>query len=74
MSGQMQENNTMLSERAAAYGYIVVHPNANPAPPASSWSAASDDPIVFDFMQRMIAAFHVDPKPSISRGSRKAAT
>jgi Phospholipase/Carboxylesterase len=62
MSGAMQENNTKLSELGAQHGYIVVHPTAPAGPLGPSWTAASDDPKVFDFMQRTIAAFHVDAK------------
>ncbi|MFO0634776.1 MAG: hypothetical protein U0168_18180 [Nannocystaceae bacterium] len=42
------------------YGYIVVQPNANPAPPAASWNPAVDDDKIFDFMQRVAAAWDVD--------------
>ena len=62
MNGLMENNNTKLSELGDKYGYIVVHPNAPGSPPTSSWTAASDDPKVFDFMQRTIKAFHVDDK------------
>jgi pimeloyl-ACP methyl ester carboxylesterase len=43
------------------HGYIVVQPSANPAPPGSSWTPSTDDPKVFDFMQRVAAAWDVDP-------------
>lgn len=62
MSGQMENANTKLAELGAAAGYIVVQPNADPAPPAASWTAADDDPKVIDFIQRMMTAFHTDPK------------
>jgi dienelactone hydrolase len=62
MSGQMQEANTRLAELGAAAGYIVVQPNADPAPPSAGWAAAEDDPKVLDFIQRVMAAFHTDPK------------
>jgi dienelactone hydrolase len=61
MSAQMEEANTGLRALGQRYGYIVVQPNAEPDPPAASWSAAIDDPKVFDFMQRVAAAWHVDP-------------
>lgn len=61
MSGEMQEANTRLAERGREHGYVVVQPNANPAPPAASWDGARDDPKVFDFMQRAMAAFVIDP-------------
>ena len=62
MSGKMEDANTKLVALGAQHGYIVVNPNADPAPPLSSWAAAEDDTKVFDFMQRTRAAFHVDEK------------
>lgn len=62
MSGKMEDANTNLVALGAQNGFIVVNPNADPAPPLSGWVAADDDPKVFDFMQRSIKAFHVDPK------------
>lgn len=61
MSAQMQNASTNLRAVAPEHGFIVVQPNADPAPPASNWIPAIDDPKVFDFMQRTAAAFHVDP-------------
>jgi pimeloyl-ACP methyl ester carboxylesterase len=60
MSAQMQNACTNLRTIAPRYGFIVVQPNADPAPPASNWIPAIDDDKVFDFMQRTAAAFHVD--------------
>ncbi|MCA9651341.1 MAG: hypothetical protein H6712_17135 [Myxococcales bacterium] len=60
MSGAMQEANTHLRQLGAARGYIVIQPNANPAPPASSWNPGVDDDAVVDFMLRVADAFHVD--------------
>lgn len=62
MSGAMQEANTELAALGAAAGYIVVQPNADPAPPGAAWDAGVDDPKVIDFIERMSAAFHTDPK------------
>lgn len=62
MSGKMEDANTNLVALGAQNGFIVVNPNADPAPPLSGWVAADDDPKVFDFMQRTIKAFHVDAK------------
>ena len=61
MSAQMQDANTGMRALGQEYGFIVVQPNANPAPPASSWVPAVDDDKVFDFMQRVAAAWDVDP-------------
>lgn len=61
MSAQMEEANTGLAVLGERHGYIVVQPNANPAPPAASWTPDVDDPKVFDFMQRTAAVWSVDP-------------
>ncbi len=61
MSAAMEDANTELRARASAAGYVVIQPNANPAPPQSSWST-SDDPKIYDFITRAIAHYHIDPK------------
>jgi predicted esterase len=69
MSGQQMRDNTLLHELAPKAGYITVHPSApgaappgeDPTIPGGSW-AAKDYPQVFDFMERVIAAYQVDPK------------
>lgn len=60
MSAQMEDANTNMRALGQRYGFIVVQPNAEPDPPAASWTPATDDPKVFDFMQRVAAAWHVD--------------
>jgi len=60
MSAQMQDSSTGMRALGQRHGYIVVQPNAEPDPPAASWNGAVDDPKVFDFMQRVAAAWHVD--------------
>lgn len=60
MSGEMEDANTELSTRALEYGFIVVQPNATPDPPQASWDPATDDDKVFDFLERTIAAWHID--------------
>jgi dienelactone hydrolase len=60
MSAQMQDANTGLRALGQEHGYIVVQPNAEPDPPGASWNGEVDDPKVFDFMQRVAAAWHVD--------------
>lgn len=62
MSGVMEEANTHLRVLGSERGYIVVQPNATPAPPAASWTPGADDDKVFDFMMRLVAAFHVDER------------
>jgi len=60
MSGKQMRDNTELHELAPPHGYIVVHPSATPENTGGSWDLAMQPPIVGDFMDRMIAAFHVD--------------
>ncbi|MCC6525456.1 MAG: hypothetical protein IT373_22585 [Polyangiaceae bacterium] len=60
MNGAMEEHNTGLAALGRAHGYLVVQPTAPGAVP--SWTAATDDARVFAFLERMRAAFHVDPK------------
>jgi dienelactone hydrolase len=62
MSGKMEDNNTNMRALGAMYGYVVVQPNANPAPPTSSWTPATDDDKVFKTLQLVMAAFKSDPK------------
>jgi poly(3-hydroxybutyrate) depolymerase len=62
MSGQMEDDNTNMRALGAQYGYVVVQPNANPAPPASSWSPPGDDDHVYAFIVQAIAATGVDAK------------
>ncbi|HZU85187.1 MAG TPA: hypothetical protein VE987_19780 [Polyangiaceae bacterium] len=62
MSGQMEDDNTNLRALGAMYGYIVVQPNANPAPPLASWNPATDDDKVWAFMQLAEQVFRVDAK------------
>ena len=62
MSGPMQEANTGLAQRGREAGYVVVQPNATPAPPAASWAAAEDDAEVFGFLEQAIAGYSIDPK------------
>lgn len=62
MNGQMEDDNTNLRKLGERYGYIVVQPNANPAPPLSSWQPATDDAKVFAFIQLAVDTLHADPK------------
>ena len=60
MSAAMEDANTELRMRGADAGFVVIQPNANPAPPRASWST-SDDATIFDFLTRAMAVYHVDP-------------
>jgi hypothetical protein len=62
MSGKMEDNNTNLRALGAKHGYVVVQPNANPAPPSSSWNPGPDDDAVFAFLQLAIATLRIDDK------------
>jgi poly(3-hydroxybutyrate) depolymerase len=62
MSGIMEDNNTNLRQLGEQYGYIVVQPNAIPAPPLSSWTPSTDDPKVFGFIELAVSTLHVDTK------------
>jgi polyhydroxybutyrate depolymerase len=59
MSAAMEEANTELRMRGTAAGFIVIQPNANPAPPQASWST-SDDPTIYDFLTQTLAVYQVD--------------
>lgn len=61
MSGLQMRDNTHLHELAPPHGYLVVHPSATAANTGGSWDLQAHPPIMGDFMDRMIAAFHVDP-------------
>lgn len=60
MSGAMQDANTRLKQRGEERGYLVVEPNAVPAPPLSSWDPAVDDDKVFAVLETVAEVFHVD--------------
>lgn len=60
MSGPMQEANTGLMALGLERGYVVVQPNAIPAPPLSSWDGPSDDPTVVRFVEESIVAYGID--------------
>lgn len=62
MSGAQMRDNTKLHELAPPKGFLVVHPSATPEKTGGSWDLAMHPPILFDFMTRMIKAFHVDDK------------
>jgi len=61
MSAAMEDANDQLRTLGGAAGFIVIQPNANPAPPEASWNT-TDDPTLFDFLTRAIAVYRVDPK------------
>ena len=60
MSGKMEDNNTNLRALGIKYGYVVVQPSANPSPPSSSWTPASDDTKVYAFLGAALTSYAVD--------------
>jgi pimeloyl-ACP methyl ester carboxylesterase len=62
MSGRMEDDNTDMRALGHQYGYVVVQPNANPAPPLAAWNPATDDDKVWAFMQLAISVFRIDGK------------
>jgi poly(3-hydroxybutyrate) depolymerase len=61
MIANLQDLHTKLRELGNAAGYIVVNPSAPGEVLATSWKTENDAQ-VYAFMQRVIAAWHVDPK------------
>lgn len=62
MSGKMEDANTGMRALGVKHGYVIVQPNANPAPPMSSWNPGTDDDKVFAFLKQAITAFGIDEK------------
>ena len=60
MSAAMQDANDELRMRGGAAGFVVIQPNANPAPPQASFDP-KDDPKLYDFLSRALAVYHIDP-------------
>jgi hypothetical protein len=59
MSGQMEDNNTNLRALGAQHGYVVIQPNANPAPPAAMFMPPGDDDRIYAFIGSAIATFGI---------------
>ncbi len=62
MDATMEDANTNMRALGAQHGFVVVQPNANPAPPTSSWNPVTDDAKVFAFLQLAQTAWSIDPK------------
>lgn len=62
MSGLQQRDNTLLHLTAPQAGFIYVNPSATPNNSGGTWNLTNDPPKVAAFLQRTIAAFHVNPK------------
>jgi hypothetical protein len=62
MSGKMEDNNTNMRALGAQNGFVVIQPNANPAPPQSGWVPATDDDKVFKTLQLAMSVFKIDAK------------
>ena len=62
MDAAMQDANTGMRARGDASGYVVIQPNANPAPPQSTFNPTpADDAKLYDFFTRAIAVYRSDP-------------
>lgn len=62
MSAAMQDANTGMRALGEANGYVVLQPNANPAPPGSSWNPNTDDDKILSYLSAVIAALKIDQK------------
>jgi len=68
MTGADEERETGLAARGNDNGYLVIQPTANigpargPFPEAPSWNHDVDAPKLYTFLERAIAAWHVDQK------------
>jgi dienelactone hydrolase len=62
MDAKMEDDNTNMRALGAKYGFVIVQPNANPAPPLSSWNASTDDQVLYQFILDAITALGIDPK------------
>ncbi len=62
MDGKMEDDNTNLRALGTQYGYVVVQPNANPAPPASQWEPPGDDDKIYAFLESAIPTLGIDPQ------------
>jgi len=58
MSGAVMRTNNRLHELAPPQGYIAVQPTA----PSGTWDFAAHPAIMADFIERMIAAFHMNTR------------
>jgi len=59
MSAEMQDANTNMRALGHEHGFVVVQPNAKPAPPLASYTVEDDDRVLA-FVRRMIAAWPID--------------
>jgi pimeloyl-ACP methyl ester carboxylesterase len=62
MSGNMEDANTNMRALGAQYGYVVIQPNANPAPPSSMFVTPGDDDRIYAFLQSAIVTLGIDPR------------
>lgn len=62
MDADMEDANTRTRKLGEELGFIVLQPNAQPAPPQSSWVPAIDDAKVWNLLQVATATLAVDPK------------
>ena len=58
MSGDIMRTSSNLHNLGAKAGYLVVHPTS----PTGAWDWRTHGPILVDFMDRMLKAFHADER------------
>jgi poly(3-hydroxybutyrate) depolymerase len=62
MSGLQQRDNTLLHLTAPKAGFIYVNPSATSANTGGTWNLTNDPPKVSAVLDRVVKAFHVNPK------------
>lgn len=62
MSGLQERDNTLLHEMAPEAGFIYVNPSAMASNTGGTWDLENDPPKVALVFQKVIDAFHVNPK------------
>jgi poly(3-hydroxybutyrate) depolymerase len=62
MSGLQQRDNTELHLTAPKAGFIYVNPSATPSRTGGTWNLSQDPPKISAVLDRVVSAFHVNPK------------
>ncbi len=62
MNGDMESEETELDRLGRDNGYISIHPTAVVANGNPLWNIGPDNAVLVDFVERVVAAFHVDEK------------
>jgi pimeloyl-ACP methyl ester carboxylesterase len=62
MSGLQERDNTLLNETAPKAGFVYVNPSATPNKSGGTWNLTRDPPKLAVVMDKVISAFHINPK------------